>query len=94
MSIPDLLALRQRGQPQAAGKPQPRTVQLQANRTGLYHTLVEFDAGDEHAERAVREAVELLCSVDAALACRVVMKSVSADVLLNYSVRHGWTPGK
>lgn len=82
--------------PKAAGAgPAPqRTVQLEANRTGLYHTVLEFDAGDELAERTVRQAVELLCSVDTSLACRIVGKASHVGVLLNYSTRHGWTPGK
>lgn len=93
MSIQGLIDL---SKPKATGAgPAPqRTVQLQANRTGLYHTVIEFDAADELAERTVREAVELLCSVDVSLACRIVGKSAHVGVLLNYSTRHGWTPGK
>jgi hypothetical protein len=93
MSIQELIDLS-KSKAAGAGPVPQRTVQLQANRTGLYHTVIEFDAGDELAERTVREAVELLCSVDSSLACRIVGKSAHVGVLLNYSTRHGWTPGK
>ncbi len=93
MSIQELIDLS-RPKTTGAGPAPQRTVQLQANRTGLYHTIAEFDAGDAISERTVREAVELLCNVDSSLAFRVVMKTATADVLLNYSTRHGWTPGK
>lgn len=96
MSLVDLKQLLQRPAADSKRKDRgtgPCPVRLEVNRTGLWHTVVEFDARDELAEHAVREGCAFLASVDMSVAFRIVMVN-GLGVLMNYSNKHGWTPGK
>lgn len=77
-------------------KPRPapsrKPVKLQV-KSGVYVTVLEFDAADELSEHYVRTAVELLTAVDTRLQWRIVSPGrFSGEVLLTYSTA-GWVAG-
>lgn len=69
-------------------------VELQANRNGTWHKVLEFDAASEAETHYVRTGVERLALVDRAVAFRVVARRHPFAVLQVYSHRHGWTLGR
>jgi hypothetical protein len=68
----------------------PRPVVLEVNRTGFWHTVATFDAADEAAELVMRDAVELLCALDASTTFRVMPQERHLGALLHYSIKTGW----
>ena len=91
MSITDLLKRPAADSKRRGAEPCP--VRLEVNRTGLWHTVLEFDAREELSEHAVREGCAYLVSVDMSVSFRIVMVN-GGGVLMSYSSKHGWTPGK
>jgi hypothetical protein len=69
-------------------------VELQANRCGTWHKVLEFDAASEAETHYVCTGVERLATVDRAVAFRVVSRRRPFAVLQVYSHRHGWTLGR
>lgn len=69
----------------------PRPVQLQVNRSGIWHQVLSMDAGDELAEHYMRTAVELLCAIDSRTSFRVVGSGLAgAGPLIHYCAAGGW----
>lgn len=73
--------------------PHRKPVKLQV-KSGVFVTVLDFDAADELAEHYVRTAVELLSAVDTRLQWRIVAPgNFSADLLLTYTAQAGWIAG-
>lgn len=69
-----------------------RPVWLQCKRTGLWHNVVKFDAGNLGHERQVRLAAELLCRVDPEAEFRIlpIQTFGVCGPLLSYTAATGW----
>lgn len=67
-----------------------KPVRLEVNRTGLWHPVCDFDAGDELAEQQMRQGVEALALIDHRTAFRVITCDPLKSVLITYSAKHGW----
>ena len=100
LSAPSRSVLERRQQGHQAPPTKPAAaafsapVELQANRNGTWHTLLEFDAASEAETHYVQTGVERLATVDRAVAFRVVSRKHPFAVLQVYSTRYGWTVGR
>lgn len=65
---------------------------LEVNSDGAYRRVLGFDANNQQAAALVRKGVQSLATVDPGVTFRITERQ-SGEVLLNYSVRFGWTEG-
>jgi hypothetical protein len=70
---------------------QPAPCILAANRTGMYHEVLRFDAAAEAEVHYMRQGVAALALVDGSVAFRVSAAKYPYTVLQHYSRKHGWT---
>jgi hypothetical protein len=64
---------------------------LEANRTGTWFKVLEFDAAAVPEVHYMRTGVARLCMLDAQLTFRVRTRAQPCRTLQNYSDFHGWT---
>ena len=65
---------------------------LEVNRSGCWHKVMEFDAGSEAETHYVTTGAERLGLVDARVLFRIVVRGKPPrKVLQSYSQRYGWT---